>query len=553
MTKREIHFELTRDDHGYVEPNFNSIESILGNKSLIGKPVVLYGKQIHEEKLAYFGRGYDYNTPSFGKIGVSPARLASNKFKGNFSVLRKIDQFLSNWNEFTYKFLSQLQESDYERGISDINSISDAEMFESMSFDYVDTRKKKEGAYDEIEKFWEGFIDKSAEGPVFLSDNSSYENLLCAWMWARHLSHRYPLIILSHRETYDDFDAGRKFERQYFSLSDIIHYAGYNMGINESTVKAVLPFWSASRYDNSSVLQGKFTANSAASVLVAIGKIRMSEGDLLRLPEQKLAPMRFEISEDQIGLLRESVNDISPTQRLGAARALRGLADDVLSIGGLDNAVPNWDAKVRRIKSIIDRMTLAGASDSSDVIELGVEVSGFESRVHQARDRIGDLTIGEVLSFLIEARSFLEKFEDWREYEVSVSTNRDNYNSDNADAALDILRNFASADGVLTDDARDRINQFTSESIVDPESPIKGKGYTSVAENLATVSARKVIDVTRNEIKSGFSDAAGEIRKKLSKKIADLLIQNSGAIFKIAASRGDRWFELVVEFIKSHS
>jgi hypothetical protein len=246
---------------------------------------------------------------------------------------------------------------------------------------------------------------------------------------------------------------------------------------------------------------------------------------------------------------------INPETELNEERDYIGVADLARRAVGLFGRDEKWArqgltlwslALKQSERALLDR---GGLADESSVVELGVELSAIEARVQEARTRIGEIALGEVLGLILASRSFLSRFPIWDEYRSGSKMPGPGRSVENARTALALLSGFATSDGVMAPDASQRVVEFADDAREDLADPTKREGCAAAAENLAAEASRSIVGSVVASAKGGIESNNRVVEGTLPGASADVLRRLGAEAYRFAADRGGGWLEMVLDLI----
>ncbi|WP_157683894.1 hypothetical protein [Brevundimonas diminuta] len=260
------------------------------------------------------------------------------------------------------------------------------------------------------------------------------------------------------------------------------------------------------------------------------------------IPSKIIAPMMFARSDNLIGIDHQPAKGLSPQTARGAARALRNQANEIILSGGLQNAAPGLNNVLTRIAAAAERIEKSELAEESDVIEFGVEVSYFERRLFDAKDRLGEMSKGEVLAFSSEASRFISRFDSWKNY---IEETRFSAPSREAAEIASSLMKKAIDAGILNDEAAAKIEGTLRDGSDDNEG--RQEGIARSSENLTSVVGRNALESIRSTASEVGKEAKSQIAKSTIEASKNFIVANSPALIRLAQLRGGRWLEMLTE------
>ncbi len=252
--------------------------------------------------------------------------------------------------------------------------------------------------------------------------------------------------------------------------------------------------------------------------------------------------MMFARSDNLIGIDHQPAKGLSPQTARGAARALRNQANEIILSGGLQNAAPGLNNVLTRIAAAAERIEKSELAEESDVIEFGVEVSYFERRLFDAKDRLGEMSKGEVLAFSSEASRFISRFDSWKNY---IEETRFSAPSREAAEIASSLMKKAIDAGILNDEAAAKIEGTLRDGSDDNEG--RQEGIARSSENLTSVVGRNALESIRSTASEVGKEAKSQIAKSTIEASKNFIVANSPALIRLAQLRGGRWLEMLTE------
>lgn len=552
MAIQVLGIEKRTDYAGYsVRAEFKSILDVLAQKSGASGPYILYGEDIHEEMSAVSAA----NTFEPGFVGERRGIIASFKqrYRGRLDAYYRPTYFLHRQNTIA---LSNRQEYLDEEVLERIYRLSRHDLFGTIINEYVGSRRKKAGADEQIIEIMDLLTSQPINKPLVMyarqMSEMTFIDVVALWMWV-HGGRAVPLILCaeSYSKPAISFET---FSREYISLQSFLPIAASYLEMDEAQLRNATALWKAYLHagGRQAVADGNLSAHLAVRLVATAASLEPLD-DIAAItqliPHQRPAPLTFQLKGDEIAAAPELVANIAAAHVVGPARALKNQVGDILALGGLENAIPRYQAKLQRIASILDRIASSSTPAEDDIIEYGVEMMSLEARVYEGKSRIGELTIGELLSFIISSKSFLGRFATWNEYRTASAGRDHEVTVDQAQTALHLLRAFLDAPAGLSEDARHRISSFTSEEGRDEDDPVINEGYAISAENLAAEASRGLLQGISREAKSVGGEFKKEVTGAVAKTTADVFLKNAPKFLEFAASRGGQWFEVLLEHL----
>jgi hypothetical protein len=418
-------------------------------------------------------------------------------------------------------------------------------LIEEISRKYVRSRRSKEGADEDIRNYINISINIENTGPTIVNCSNAvgYQNILAIRAWNER-GRNYPLIIV-HAESQNG--RAQQFEREYVDFGEFLEFISQSLEINNREVRRHFEYWKASVNNGRSINYAKAEGIYAANFFQFIENVNIeAPTDVTSIPlQQKPAPIMFSATETTIGLDHSTSHGASVSHVKGSVKALTHQASDVLAIPALDNAAPRSSVRITRIICILERIYSSPQLEMADLIEFGVEFCSFETKMHEAQSRIGELSLGDVIAFLGEGRRFLSRFDSWNEYEFDArKIQRDN--KDTTISAIEILTSD-SANSMLNEEAKTRVDMHVQKDKDQTHDDNAKEGLSRSAENLAAAAGKAISNsrlIGRDITKSTKEKTTDLIADSASKFISE----NSSKLIMLAQSRGTKWIEMLIKW-----
>ena len=339
--------------------------------------------------------------------------------------------------------------------------------------------------------------------------------------------------------------------RSYLTLDDGVERLAETFSKPLAEVREAARLWTASLVGpRRELISAELATSSLITQLGATARgFELDSSQLETLvPAQSRSALSFNVELGKIGLRNVVAPQATTAILSGAARSLCELSDDLSRSSSLGNIVAGYDRKLARISNVARRMADAEAITDNDVLELGIQISALEALINGFQEQLGQQSTGEALIFFLEARSFLAQFPTWADYQHR-SPDRAAIEAPELEAALAIFRSFSAASGVLTQQAKDRVEEVVPDARHEKISnELEGKSLTDSATNLSKVAAQSVIKGAR-ELPA---EVGKDISKDLARKLSKLIVENSGNLIRIAAANREQWLDLAISFAKQH-
>ena len=528
-----------------IHVNFDAVTKAIELSRTHGRPSFILGENVKEEFVAYatgLGRYIDYHGTIIDRQGRHPFDALRSIYWGKTSTLRRVIGFANT-------HAPSIKTNISEDFLLSLTPSIRADVRGRFVNDYLAHKRDLGSNKEEIETFLRRFEQISIEGPIVItaSENMlSYIQWLVISRWEEE-SPKTPLIILIDSKKNSIGPDSLSITRSPIKVPELVEFLGEKSPEKKRNVEKYFDLWRLSQpYRRNYTANSSITAydsSAFASFLMRIDtEDDVVDNTIKSIPSKIIAPMMFARSENLIGIDHQPAKGLSPQAARGAARALRNQANDIILSGGLQNIAPGLNNVLSRISAAAERIEKSETAEESDVIEFGVEVSYFESRLFDAKDRLGEMSKGEVLAFSSEASRFLSRFDSWKNYidETGFSTP----SSEAADIASSLMRKAIDA-GILTEDAVAKIEGTLKTGSDDNEG--RQEGIARSSENLTSVVGRNALESIRSTTSDVGKEAKSQIAKSTIEASKNFIVANSPSLIRLAQLRGGRWLEMLTE------
>lgn len=538
---------LHREQNGEwrIHVNFDAITKAIQLSRTHGRPAFILGENVSEEFIAYttsLGRHIDYNGTIIDQYGRHPFDALRSIYWGKTSTLRRVIGFANS-------YAPRIKTNISEEFLLNLSPSIGAEVRESLIKNYQNYKRNLGNNKEEINTFLNRFDQLAIEGPIVIiaSENAlSYIQWLAISRWAEKPSNTSLVVLIDAKKNSIESDS-LSITRTPIKVSELVEFLGETSPEKKRNVEKYFDLWRLSQpYRRNYTAKSSITAydsSAFASFLMRVDTEDDAVDNAIKsIPSKIIAPMMFARSENLIGIDHQPAKGLSPKTAKGAARALRNQANDIILSGGLQNIAPGLNNVLSRISAAAERIEKSETAEESDVIELGVEVSYFESRLFDAKDRLGEMSKGEVLAFSSEASRFLSRFDSWKNYIDETEFNPPS--SEAADIASSIMRKAIEA-GILNDEAASKIEGTLKAGSDDNDG--RQEGIARSSENLTSVVGRNALESIRSTASEVGKEAKSQIAKSTIEASKNFIIANSPALIRLAQLRGGRWLEMLTE------
>lgn len=528
-----------------VRADFDSIQRALRVSQDRQLPAVLYGTNYSEEVSAYrskYGRS-SYSSILIGKRAKTLREVMYPFYVGRTALLDRILSYGDGYTMIHGPWVENFVKNG--RPESDFDSFIDG-----VLVSYVKSRRRKEGAESDFREFIRNLEKADLSGPllIMMGARISVSQASVVHAMSKNGS-AYPSVVC-YNDRPDFADDEFSVERKPVTKEELISLLAGHLGKDISDIEARFSIWQATshRVHNDSSDLTIYEASAFASFVKRVdGEDLSISGPVNYVPSRVVAPVMFEESCGRIGLDHSPVNDNNQSHAIGAARALKNQAIDLASIGSLDNALPNISRTILRISDTLDRISKSQKAEQADVVELGVDLSYFESRIYSARDKLGSMSANEALSFIGEANRFINRFDAWKTYLEETNLPEDVLVSEEtSDAAVKLLK-LAVGEGILTPDARAKVESVLATNELDQ--PIRRDGVARSGESLGAALGHGAIKASRAVGKKLGEEAANQAAEAVVDETTNFLKRHAPLFLKLAASRSGKWLAMLVSEI----
>lgn len=543
---------FTRGESGElgVHLDLDGVAKALKKSRSYSGPIVVVGPHPVEEVESYFRTIRRYPQAAFVATGVRGYDLSDilyGSYRGRVKILRRIMAFLSS-----YVLMSDPQMA---RRI-DSNSLKwpDEAIRQQIVSHYVSSRKRPEGAEQEIAEFFDRFESTVIEGPVVMRKYYGGWNAEQYLTAVRAVEAKLPLILVT--------EPGNKLSL----VGEAVHSTSVTVGDTFSAIKSEFQIpveviarnfrlWRASRFFRGR--QRSIDLNEVASMrsfgdflnflLEAVSDSEPESDQQLTIPNRIVAPIMFQEYAEIIGVDHTAVTGVTYQNSLGAVRALKNLTNDIYNSGVLTNAVLGIGSCLTRMTNILERIEQSSALEEADIVEFGVEFSYFESRVINASSKLSSETMEFLLAYTGEGQVFLERFEPWQTYKAESGGMSDGLgvvNRDIAAASIRLLRS-AAAEGLLDPTASSRVAEMVANADID--APVKRASLAATSNNFGAALGRSALKGVTQATVGAAKEVGVATKKKLSETAAGFIHNHSVDLAKLAASGSSKWLNAVLK------
>jgi len=261
------------------------------------------------------------------------------------------------------------------------------------------------------------------------------------------------------------------------------------------------------------------------------------------IPEQKIAPTRFEIVGDKIKVCKDSSLPREGSEEIAAISREEAIAQNDHIVTSLDNS--NCHPVLRK--------AFAGLGDklrsNANAIRVGMEMITCEALLSQFSNEIPDGVVGLMIGHLRSISMIIGQYEDWRTFcENAIEADLDSgAQGILAHAAEEIAATLERNPG-LSDPDVPKTLLFLKECINNPKMAVSRTGYAALAtiENLIsaiyTYAKDFINDTVRHSIKTASIALGGVVG------LASLGLLGAELIAPVAnLAQGGQW---VIELVK---
>lgn len=535
-----------RHDYWRLSARFDAVERSIEESRLSGQPVFVTGPNIYEEFQSYAhgkSRYVEYSGLIINSKADHPFDALRDAYWGKTASLRKIVGFLNGTQCGLTGTISIADLSEPDQDLIEL-------IIEKAKAEFINSRKNPSGADAEFEIFLDKFDSVPIPGPIVMTV-SRHGLTYLQWIVIGRLllqENPTPTVILVDRDAESVFEITKSYKRVPVTGNELFEFLSQEFGKSSSELKRLYDLWHASRGARKPklALDEDMSLSEGSSFVSFVRNFDTDETPVelatRSIPQRIVAPLMFVAGAERIDVDHEAAKGISAASAKGAARALKNQANDVVSSGGISNSVPGLSQVLKRISQTAEKLELSSPPEEGDIVELGVDVSYLEHRVYEAKDRIGEVSLGEVLAFVGEANRYLSRFEAWRTYREETGQTL-GASAEVSALAHQLLVKAAEA-GLLTDEARARVLTTLHSDVAD-EDANRREGIARSSENLTSVVSRGALKA----LEAGGKDLAKEARSQAAKGLVDksqaFLIANAPALMRLAQLRAGKWLEMV--------
>lgn len=538
---------LRREQNGEwrIHVNFDAVSKAIELSRTHGRPAFILGENVTEEFTAYatsLGRYIDYHGTIIDQQGRHPFDALRSIYWGKTATLRNVIGFASSHAPAVESNIS-------EEYLLNLNPSIGKEIRSDLVRDYQNYKKNLGNNKEAINIFLDKFDQLSIEGPVIitLKENAlSYIQWLVISRWAEKFPRSPIVVLIDSKKKFIDQD-NLSITRSPVKASELVEFLNVELAEKNLNVEKYFDLWRLSHpYRRNYTSQSSITAydsSSFASFLMRIDTEEDAFDDTIKsIPSKIIAPMMFARSDNLIGIDHQPAKGLSPQTARGAARALRNQAHDIILSGGLQNAAPGLNNVLTRIAATAERIEKSSLVEEADIIEFGVDVSYFESRLFDAKDRLGEMSKGEILAFSSEASRFISRFDSWKNYIEETGFNAPSREA--SEIASSLMKKAIDA-GILNDEAAAKIEGTLRDGSDDNEG--RQEGIARSSENLTSVVGRNALESIRSTASEVGKEAKSQIAKSTIEASKNFIVVNSPALIRLAQLRGGRWLEMLTE------
>lgn len=538
---------LRREQNGEwrIHVNFDAVSKAIELSRTHGRPAFILGENVTEEFVAYatsLGRYIHYPGTIIDQQGRHPFDALRSIYWGKTSTLRSVIGFANSHAPGVGINIS-------EEYLLNLNPSIGEEIRSDLVRSYQNYKKRSRNNEETINSFLNRFDQISVDGPVIITANEnvfSYIQWLVISRWAEKVPKPPLVVLIDSKQNLIDSDS-LSVIRSPVRASELIEFLSEELAWKNLNVEKYFDLWRLSHpyrrnYTTKSSV-ATYDINSFASFLMRIDTEEDAIDDTIKsIPSKIIAPMMFARSDNLIGIDHQPAKGLSPQTARGAARALRNQANEIILSGGLQNAAPGLNNVLTRIAAAAERIEKSELAEESDIIEFGVEVSYFESRLFDAKDRLGEMSKGEVLAFSSESSRFISRFDSWKNYieETGFSASP----REAVEIASSLMKKAIDA-GILNDEAAAKIEGTLRDGSDENEG--RQEGIARSSENLTSVVGRNALESIRSTASEVGKEAKSQIAKSTIEASKNFIVANSPALIRLAQLRGGRWLEMLTE------
>lgn len=538
---------LHREQNGEwrIHVKFDAVSKAIELSHRYGRPSFIIGENVTEEFVAYatsLGRYIDYHGTIIDRQGRHPFDALRSIYWGKTSTLRRISGFNNTHSPNIKTEIS-------EKFINSINTKLIDDVRDQLVQSYLLYKRDLGNNQHEIETFLERFDQINLDGPIVITASENNFNFI-QWLVIARWSQSKPrdplVILLDSKKPLVDPDA-LAISRSPIKVSELLSFLREEIPEKGRVIEKYFDLWRLSQpYRRNYAPSSSITAYDSSAFASFLMRINTEDEEVdsaaKSIPSKIIAPIMFSRSENLIGIDHQPAKGLSSQAARGAARALRNQAHDIILSGTLQNVAPGLNNVLSRIILSAERIEKSEIAQESDIVELGVEISYFESRLFDSKDRLGDISKGEVLAFSAEASRFLSRFDSWKNY---IDETAFNTASGEATEIASLLMRKAINAGLLTEDAVAKVEGALKSEIDDNEG--RREGIARSSENLTSMVGRNALE----SIKSTAAEVGKEAKSQIAKSTIDasknFIVANSPSLVRLAQLRGGRWLEMLAE------
>lgn len=532
-----------------VRPAFNSIAKLLSNLAPRGVSVV-WGYNVQEEL-----RHYAQNV---GAIPSLQTIVNNRHFSIQFESARNSKQYARQ----RYKVESFIWRSVPPQPtlkVSPETSLEFADVFDFAAAAtwqqlvnfikprYAATRRVKDGIDDDISSYLAPFRNIVISGDVvtrWKSASPSFEDLILLWCFY-HSPAVARLVILQ--------DAKPKWlasssvisssERMFISVEELIEASASYFHRAQKSVSEAFGLWQRGVNPSVRLLirEGKITEDQADAFLGAYAPLVEDDeapGLGIIVPEQQPAPLRFSTTNKKIDIVDDKELSSSEPRVIGAVSVCLSALDDLESYTGFENVIPTFRAKSQRIRAALSEIH-SGNYDDNTIVQLGVEVDLFESRISAASEILSDMALAEAATFFPIVQGLLQQFSIWSRYKEKLVDGMSS--ADASQSAVEVLSSTRSAANVFTGRARDRIQDYVTG--VTSEIDVSDTGAVLVVENVIAQAASAIAVEAHDSKKQISPELLKEISGRDQDGAASWMVENIAELQNFADSGKISWLK----------
>jgi hypothetical protein len=472
-------------------------------------------------------RAYPRECQSFG-LGETPRRrIVSFLARGDASSLLPI----------TFREAAQLDED---------------EMQDVVIEAYAKSRRTlaTKVAADEMRIYLQALQSAINSGPlVAMPSKLTMNDVVAIALWRNQRELHPGVLLFDYEGSAEQFrpDCGVKIHRTYIPEEAFISSASQRTDIPGASIRSAIKVWKATQ-PPFWISESGFTITQCSNVLRILDATRdPTEAILNEVPAQRVAPLRFKVEAGQLALLATREHHPGDLKLKGGAEACREIADDLMEMNIVANAIPNFGIKVQRIAHTLTQIC-ASDFDDSTIVRLGVQVSALEYRLEAAKDQLGEYTFQEASVFFATLRGFLSQFEEWNVYKASYVLSPD-IDEKAIEAATSVVEAVSRSSAATTGATKAQLEKYLSE--IEPHDVTKAEatGAVSTAENVIASAASEIAREVRAQGKELTKETVAQIRARSANGIAAWFVDSIPGITKFALATGNLWIRHLIDKI----